>query len=113
MSDFEMKQGDTLPKLEFTCTDANGPVDISNATAVDLHIVRGTDVVVNVACVNLDDGITPSLKGRGEYEWDPSDTATILGTYEFEIQVTYPGGKVLTFPNGKTNPKIQINKQLA
>src|SRR3982750_4371016 len=112
MPDFVMKQGDTLPLFEFTVKDANGPVNISTAQIVKLHIVRGDNVVVNGTCVVIDDG-TEQLRGMGRYEWQVSDTDDEFGTYDIEVEVTYGIGKILTFPNGSKNPKLQINKQLA
>lgn len=110
--DFQLKQGDTLPLLEGTAEDANGPVDISGATAARLHVVRGTTVIVNAPVTIIDDG-TLSLRGKWEYEWQVSDTDTELGTYDFELEVEFLPNKILTFPNGAKNPKLIINKQLA
>jgi hypothetical protein len=112
-ADFEMKQGDTLPVLEFTCRDANGPVDISTALTATVHVVKGGVVAVNAAATILDDGIDTTLKGKGKYAWAVIDTDTELGLYDFEVEVDWGGGKILTFPNGSKNPKLQINKQLA
>lgn len=113
MVDFIMKQGDTLPILEFQCQDANGPVAIDTAIDVRLHVTRGVTIVVNESCIVLDDGVTPNLKGKGEYHWRVADTDTELGLYDFEVEVDYGGDNILTFPNGKINPKLLITKQLA
>lgn len=112
-ADFEMKQGDTLPVLSFRVKDANGYVFINTAISATVHVVKGGVIAVNAEATILDDGIDPDLKGKGEYEWDVADTDTELGVYDFEVEVDWGGGKILTFPNGSKNPKLQINKQLA
>lgn len=112
-ADFEMKQGDTLPVLKFTCVDANGPVFINTALTATVHVVRAGIVAVSGLATIDDDGVTPALKGKGHYDWVTADTDTELGNYEFEVEIDFGGGKILTFPNGSKNPKLQINKQLA
>ena len=91
---FTIKQGDTLPVLIRGLNDANGPIDLTAATAVQFHMKSGGVLKVDAAC-----SITaPATTGVVQYDWIIADTDTI-GVYLTEFQVTFTDGTVLTVPN--------------
>lgn len=99
-ADFDIKQGDLGPSLEFTCQDATGAaVLIQGYTITFIMRSQKTGVVkVSALAENLDDGTT-LLRGKGRYDWQSGDTDT-PGLYDCEVQVMFPGSKPQTFPNG-------------
>jgi len=109
------RQGDRAKPFPFTCEDANGPVNISTATAVKFHLSQGPGrtALINAACTVIDDG-TLGLRGMGEYRWAPGDTDDLVGLYMAEIEVTFATGLPLTFPDGKgAYSLLEFSKELA
>lgn len=97
---FQIKENDLLPALNATLSDANGPVDLSEATEV-LFVMNerlGGTTKVEGACVvvQVGDG-TDGSKGKVRYDWVDGDTDTPK-TYKGEFEADF-GGKKLTFPN--------------
>lgn len=109
----EFKTGDTSPDITGTVTDANGPVNISTATALKFIAVSGAKVITGAA-VNLDIGDVPT-RGKWRYVFTATDLNTV-GDFEAEIEVTFPGGpptKITTFPNAKSrNPRFTVTADL-
>jgi hypothetical protein len=109
----EYKTGDSYPPIRGTVKDNTGAaVAISTATTVRMIAKRvgGTETVTG-ATVKLDDGSTP-LRGRWEYQLATSDLA-VAGDYEVELEVTWPGGKIETFPDNQSrNPVITVSADL-
>ena len=96
-TDFNIKKGDTIPKLVATLVDEDEVViDLTNAASVKfLMIDPGTTAVkVNAAATIL----APPTDGRVEYPWIGADTDT-KGDYDGEFEVTWAGGGKTTFPN--------------
>jgi hypothetical protein len=89
---YTIKQDDTYPALVATLSDANGPVDVTNATSIRLLLKGATAAVSGVMTK-----VTASA-GIVSYDWQAADTA-VPGDYKGEIEVTWPGPKVETFPN--------------
>lgn len=96
-SDFVIKQGDLLPVIEATLTDADGnPVDLSGATV--RFVMRQVDA--DVATVNgnaVPDPDQVANRGVVRYPWLDGDT-DVPGVY----RVDWPGAfatKQETFPN--------------
>lgn len=109
--DWEGRQGDTEKAFPFVCRDANGPVDISTATDVKFHM---TKKVGQMALINADATDVDYAHGEGRYEWADGETDDLLGFYYAEIQVTFPSGKVRTFPEAKDEYAIlYFSKQIA
>lgn len=101
MADFCIKTGDTLPKLEATLKKANGGVvDLTgcSVTLVWADSVTGAKRSGGAVVVTSD--------GDVEYSWENNDLP-VPGTYYGEWKVTYPNGKVESFPShGYINIKV-------
>lgn len=97
-ADFYIKQGDLLPEIQVTCTDADtgDPIDLTAATDVRFHMRKpgasAEKVDAAAAFVNKAGGIV-------KYSWQGTDTDTV-GNFDAEFEVTFPAG-TLTFPNWK------------
>lgn len=89
---FEIKRGDLMPLLAGTLTDKDTPVDLSTAVVVRVLGYKDGVLVINRS-------VTGSADGRFTMAWDPPDTAT-TGDILMEVEVTWPGAKPQTFPNG-------------
>lgn len=92
---FTIRTGDTSPPIEATLTDADGPIDLANATVRAVCRKRGaTELLFDRAPTVIDEAA-----GIVEVEWaeDGSETS-VPGFYELEFEVTR-AGEVQTFPN--------------
>lgn len=89
------KRGDTAPPLLITCYDGDTPVDLSTATSARLIITdrAGTNVV--------DAAVTGDAAGQVAYTLPPTAVANVLRLYA-EVEVTWPGGTIQTFPASGT-----------
>jgi hypothetical protein len=96
MSAYRIKRHDLLPVVQGTCSDANGPVDLTNATSVvfNLTLVGGSTPKVNRATAAFVD----KPNGVVSYSWAGTDTDT-SGSYNGEFEVGWPSSKPETFPN--------------
>jgi hypothetical protein len=94
MSVFRTKRGDLLPIIQGTCTDVNGPVDLTNATSVRFLMKSSA----GVAKVTSAAAFVDRPNGVVSYTWAGTDTDTV-GDYTAEFEVTWPGAKPETFPN--------------
>ena len=91
MADFNIKQNDTSPGLEYTVA----PVTVmTGATAVFSMRVRGGSVIVNRQAVT----IVNETVGVLRYPFKASETA-VTGDFIGEFEVTYSDGTIETFPN--------------
>lgn len=95
MPDFTIKQGDTKPSLVATLQDANGAVDLTNATSVTLHM-RSAGSMTNTVSAAVT--ITNRAAGAVSYQWQAVDTAT-AGSYYAEFEVVWNDGTIETFPD--------------
>lgn len=86
----EMKRGDTLPALRATLTDDGAPVDLTAATTIRVLLRRGSTLVINRVVTGTDQGVVTM-------PWQTGDTA-IAGILRGEVEVTWPDGKVQTWP---------------
>lgn len=102
-STLDVRRGDTLPALVATLTDGptGAPVDLTAATRVRVLGKRGTATIVD------EDQAGRSATGVVTRAWQAADTLTV-GTLRFVIQVTWPGGKVQTFPGGDDELVVRI-----
>ena len=82
--------GDTAPDLTGTCTSAGSPANLTGAT-LELHLTRPDKTVITRAGVVVD-----GASGTWRYTWQTGELAA--GTWAVELQVTYSGGGVQTFP---------------
>lgn len=85
-----IKRGDTYPDLSVTCTDNGAVVDLTPATGV--KVIGSRDGVVLFSRAT-----TGSAIGVVTMPWTAPDTAN-PGMITVEIETTWPGGKVQTFP---------------
>ena len=98
-----LKRGDRSPIFDSTIRDRDGnPISLVGATARFLMreaaapgalVVDSPATIVNPAAVAPD----PDL-GRITYAWAAADTLA-PGKFEAEVEVTFAGGIVETFPN--------------
>lgn len=90
---FHIKQGDRRPYLALQLTDADGAaVVLTSATDVVLRWTEpdGTAREEDLTIVNAGEG-------RVEYAWQAGDT-DVVGRYLADVQVTWPGSELQTFP---------------
>lgn len=104
-----MKQYDLYPSFRTRLTDIDGnAVDLTDATEVRLLVKNRTaGLKVDATMTKLDQDDDP---GVVEYNWEAGDTDT-LGSFQVEIEVTFPGNLPQTFP-GKGYCKLNINRDL-
>jgi len=95
MSNFSIKENDTLPALRAVLKDSAGdPVDLTDATVMfHMRNTSNSNVKVDSAAVIID-----ATGGVVDYQWSAQDTDSV-GQYEIEFEVTFSGGGIQTFPN--------------
>src|ERR1700733_8450843 len=91
--DLTIKQGDTWPPLAAILSDANGPIDLSTATTIEIWMKGISGTVVSGLCTPVD-----AAAGSIIYSWGPTDTA-VPDTYNVEFEITWSGGGEETVPN--------------
>lgn len=105
-----MKQYDLYPSFRTKLTDVDGnAVDLTSATEVRL-LVKNRTAGLKVDAEMTKETQSGDTIGIVEYNWAIGDTDT-LGSFQVEIQVTFPGGLPQTFP-GKGYCKLNINRDL-
>ena len=101
---FYIKQGDTLPIIKATLTDAAGvPIDLTGTT-VRLLTAWGLSAVA--AFTN-----PPGVDGKIQYAWAVGNTDAPPGIYNGEFEVDWGGGAKQTVPND-SHIKIHIVEDL-
>jgi|SRR5690349_7148688 len=85
-----IKQHDTAPPLQVECTDAGTPVDLTGASSVKVVGSRDGQAVFSEVT-------TGDAQGVVTRPWADGDTDT-TGILLVEVEVTWPGGGVETFP---------------
>lgn len=103
--DFVLRSGDTSPSIQRQMTDDDGrPIDLTQASVRFIMTPQydSTPVIDAAATVVSDSaaGIAPT-DGVVRYDWGPTDTAA-AGPYRAEFEVTFPTGRVETFPSATT-----------
>ena len=97
MADFDLKANDTQPDFTVQLLQAGAAFDMSALSGVactfTMTAVAGGAAKVNKAAMTIDD----AANGQISYSWAAADTDTD-GTYEAEVEVTWTGGNILTFP---------------
>lgn len=107
---FEIKQDDTLPRLETVLIDGEGvPLDLTTALDVTLSMTLcGHPRTVVLAHVSAD--FSPDPSGEVWYDWQTGDTA-VTGLYDIEWTVTFVGAVSLTVPS-KGYDTVEVTKRL-
>lgn len=95
---FTLKQGAVGTTIEFTLSDANGPVDLTG-WAVTMTARKGTVTAIDGGICT----ITDAEAGQGEYEFDAESAGIAVGEYKLEFKGTV-GSDVYYFPTNRTNP---------
>lgn len=107
MADFIIKRNDTVPTLQLVCERPAGtPKDLTGASA-RFHLKNSAGTVI----VDQPAAITDAVNGVVEYAWAPTDTAT-AGYFQFEVEVTYSGGEIETFPQ-EGNLVLKVYEDIA
>lgn len=106
---FTVKQGDTLPVMFGTLSDASGVVPLTLASSVYLHATHISTgaVLINAPCV-----VVAADQGKVSYTFLTADTL-VAGDYEFEFLVNWSSGAKQRFPNRLPNPRLRIEDNLA
>lgn len=97
---FYLKLGDTHPNIETILSDGNGPVNLSGCTVLFRMSVANTGNLMVQKAATVVTPQTGTDIGRCYAEFDAADTGE-LGEYRVEWRVTFPNGKVATFPRGE------------
>ena len=108
MANLVLKQDDTVPALQVTLADSNGPINLTNATSVKV-VMKGNNtgtVVVGVCTV------TNAIAGQVSYTFTAANTAT-PDVYQVEFEIVWAGGGEQTVPNAAaSNPTVEIDPEL-
>lgn len=102
MADRTFKANDTWPPLAAVLSDANGPIDLTNATQVKLLMRTGSTLVSGLCQLDTNPITGARLDrtlGQVFYVWVRGDTA-IVGDYQVEFEITWAG----TTPTTETVP---------
>lgn len=87
-----IKAGDLLPPLVIDVTDNGNPVNMSSATSVHVVAEQGGTALFTDTSPVLD-----NTAGTVTHAWSAGQTDT-PGRIWIEVQVTWPGGKIQSFP---------------
>ena len=91
---FSLVVGDLEPDMEIDlATVANGPVDLTDATALTLQWEKPDGTVSNVGLVLID-----APTGRVKRVWASGDSA-LAGTHRARAVVTWSNAETSTYPN--------------
>lgn len=105
--EFTIKQHDRLPALIVTCLDGTDAVDLTAAVSARL-LMRNLSAGLKVnAAVTILDQTDPDNIGKVRYSWVALDTDTV-GSFNAEIEVTWPGGQLQTFPAAKAQKYFKV-----
>ena len=102
-----MKQNDTWPPMPAQLKDANGPVDLTTANTVTLHLkaTGGGTTTGGGACT-----ITDAVAGRVTYTFTAADTDTVT-VFDAEFEIDWGAGQITTIPN-EGYFQVQVTKEL-
>jgi hypothetical protein len=93
---YVMKQHDLEPSFEVQLLDGTTPVDLTSVMAI-LFLMRSRKGLKAVGPMTVADQSMLDNVGICRYDWVLGDTDT-TGTYNVEVQVTWPNARPQTFP---------------
>ena len=99
---FSIKRGDTLPALYAQIVNANGPINLTDATVTmrfwpsSCCSLPPASSVKSGVCI-----LFSPIRGTVRYDWQTTDTSD-AGTYEMEFAIEYLDGARFTAPNDGT-----------
>jgi len=82
--------GDTAPDLTGRCTGGSEPANLTGA-ALELHLTQPDRTVITRNAT-----IADATAGTWRYTWQTGEL--VAGMWSVELQVTYSGGQIQTFP---------------
>lgn len=105
---FEVYKGDTF-YTELTFTDANNnPVDFTGA-AIKMQVDRLSSAVPDLE-LSVGQGITVSGTAHNILIIQKNPFPLERGQFDYDLQVTYPNGTIVTYLCGKINVIEDITK---
>lgn len=110
---FYLKEGDTYPNISTQLSDEVGPVNLTGCSVLfRMSQAETGNLMVEGTAVVLSQGVEANW-GKCYYEWETGNT-DIIGTYKAEWKVTFPNGKIATFPRGRvvTDINTEIYNQV-
>lgn len=97
VSEFTIRQNDTSEALTATLNDSVGTVFSLAGCTVVFSMRSFTTGLVQISRASAT--IVSAANRQVKYVWVVGDTS-IAGEFLAEFEVTFPDGKILTFPNG-------------
>ena len=108
MADWYLKKGDSEEPMVFDLSDSAGLVELgAPGTEVQFQMRQAGSGETKVDAAAVVDPDQTNHRGRVRYYWDLEDVDT-AGTFWGEFKVTFPDGKIATFPNGEAYIEIEI-----
>lgn len=104
-----IKEGDTAPYLDATCRGSDGKVRNVTGALVRFHMTIPGAATMKVDAAGT---VVDGPNGVVRYALQSGDTDT-PGKYHCEYEVTYPDGRVETFPNDDKPLVLIVSPQLA
>lgn len=107
MSNFDIKQNDTLPLLIANLKNSDGTaINLTSTTVLfKLININNDALIINTAAT-----ITSASLGTVEYTWTANDTS-VVGEFKGEFEITFSGGEVQSVPT-KGYINIRIHNDL-
>lgn len=94
-ADWVMKQNDTWPPMPAQLRDASGPIDLTTADSVTLHLKdQGAGTTTGGGPCTIADAAV----GRVTYTFTTTDTDTVT-MFNAEFEIDWGSSQITTFPN--------------
>lgn len=93
-------RGDTWNGQEYSVTVNGSPLNLAG-TQIDIEFRAEGKTGQLKKALSVGDGITVNDAANGEFSIDPFVIDLAVGVYFFDIQFTFPDGKVKTYVEGQ------------